>query len=131
MVSQAVHTNIILSQPREDVRLTFPEGIVLEGAKGTLIQTFLTAYLENQGNPDSALLMGGILDGRLRELAYPVLRDGTLEPVTLRSSDGGRIYRRSLVMLMATAAAELFPGAKVSVRYAIPEGGFYCRLLKS
>jgi uridine kinase len=33
------------------------------------------------------------------------------------------------VMLMATAAEELFPGVKVSVRYSIPEGGFYCKLL--
>jgi uridine kinase len=130
MVSQITSsTGVILSQPRNTVRLTFPDGVVLEGDIGTTIEHFLIAYFEHQANPDASLLMGGVLDGRLRELAYPIMRDGTLAPVTLKSSDGGRIYRRSLVMLMATAVEELFPNIKVSVRYAIPEGGFYCKLL--
>jgi uridine kinase len=128
MVTQPISTTVTLSQPREAVRVTFKNGIVLEGAVGTSIEAFLKAYLA-QSSADDSLLMGGILDGRLRELAYPVMRDGTLDHVMLSSSDGGRIYRRSLVMLMTTAAEELFPGIKVSVRYSIPEGGFYCKLL--
>ena len=128
MVSLRTSTTVILSQPREAVRVTFKTGIVLEGAIGTPIEAFLKLYLAQNGS-DDRLLMGGILDGRLRELAYPVMRDGTLDQVLLSSSDGGRIYRRSLVMLMTTAAIELFPGVKVSVRYSIPEGGFYCKLL--
>ncbi|MEO8610307.1 MAG: nucleoside kinase [Chloroflexota bacterium] len=128
MVSQPLSTTISISQPREAVRITFKDGTVLEGAVGTPIEAFLEMYLAQNGS-DASLLMGGILDGRLRELAYPVMRDGTLEQVLLSSSDGGRIYRRSLVMLMSTAAEELFPGVKVSVRYSIPEGGFYCKLL--
>jgi uridine kinase len=62
----------------------------------------------------------------LRELSYAPKRDGTLEAVLLSSSDGGRIYRRSLVLLMNTAVDELFPGCRTNVRYAIPDGGFYC-----
>jgi uridine kinase len=130
MVSQtAVTPSVIVSSPRDTVRITFPDGIVLESAVGTSIQAFLITYFEETKNPDKDLLMGGILNGRLRELAYPVMQDSTLAPVTLKSSDGGRIYRRSLIMLMATAVEELFPGVKVSVRYAITEGGFYCKLL--
>ncbi len=128
MVSHPLPTTITLSQPREAVRVTFKNGTVLEGAVGTPIEAFLKMYLSQNGSKDSPL-MGGILDGRLRELAYPVMRDGTLDQVLLSSSDGGRIYRRSLVMLMTTAAVELFPGIRVSVRYSIPEGGFYCKLL--
>jgi uridine kinase len=128
MVSEVIQSRIIVSEARKHVRLTFPDTVVLEGDVGTPILDFLTAYFDHTDNPDTDLLMGGILDGRLRELAYPIMRDGTLAPVTLRTSDGGRIYRRSLVMLMTTAVEELFD-AKVSVRYAIPEGGFYCKLL--
>jgi uridine kinase len=128
MVTQPISTTVTLSQPREAVRVTFKNGIVLEGAVGTPIEAFLKVYLAQNGG-DEKLLMGGVLDGRLRELAYPVMRDGTLDQVLLSSSDGGRIYRRSLVMLMTTAAEELHPGIKVSVRYSIPEGGFYCKLL--
>src|SRR5690349_5690379 len=128
MVSHPLPTTITLSQPREAVRVTFKNGTVLEGTVGTPIEAFLATNMTQNGS-DPSLLMGGILDGRLRELAYPVMRDGTLDQVLLSSSDGGRIYRRSLVMLMTTAAIELFPGVKVSVRYSIPEGGFYCKLL--
>jgi uridine kinase len=128
MVVQPIQTTVTLSQPRETVRVSFKNGTVLEGAIGTPIETFLKAY-QMQNSGDNSLLMGGVLDGRLRELAYPIARDGSLEPVLLTSSDGGRIYRRSLVMLMATAVDELFPDIKVSVRYSIPEGGFYCKLL--
>jgi uridine kinase len=115
------------AQPRDSIRVTFPDKQVLEGPIGTPIEAFLRAYLEN--DPSRDLIMGGILDGRLRELAYPIQRDASLAPVTLGNSDGGRIYRRSLVMLMAVAIEELWPGAKVNVGFAIPDGGFYCKLL--
>ena len=46
----------------------------------------------------------------------------------LNSADGGRIYRRSLVLLLTTAIHELWPGTEVNVSYAIPDGGFYCIL---
>src|SRR5262245_6920515 len=120
---------IQVSEPRKTVEVTFRNGLVLEGPVGTTIESFLMTACENNSAWDKTLLMGGILDGRLRELAYPVMRDSSLEPVLLTSSDGGRIYRRSLVMLMTTAVAELWPKSKVSVNYSIPEGGFYCTLL--
>ncbi|MBZ0280350.1 MAG: nucleoside kinase [Anaerolineae bacterium] len=119
--------SINISHPRDTVQVMFDDGQVLEGTVGTTIEEFLIAASEMRGF-DKDLIMGGVLDGRLRELAYPVMRDANIAPVLLTSSDGGRIYRRSLVMLMATAAAEIWPGIKVNVRYAIPEGGFYCRL---
>jgi uridine kinase len=126
MVTQITPNAITRAQPRETIRVTLKDGLVLEGPVGTTIEAFLN--VANSGK-DNQLLMGGIMDGRLRELAYPITRDATLEAVLLSSSDGGRIYRRSLVMLMTTAAAECWPGVKVSIRYAIPDGGFYCRLL--
>ncbi len=125
----ALEPRIRLSKPRDAVRVTLPDGRVYEGPLGTTIEQFLLAAHGGAPGEGEDMITGGILDGSLRELAYPVQRDATLAPVTLASSDGGRIYRRSLVMLMATAADELWPGVKVSVRYSIPEGGFYCRLL--
>ncbi|PJF40866.1 MAG: nucleoside kinase [Chloroflexi bacterium] len=120
---------IRIVEPRENVHVTFPDGLVLEGPVGTTIEQFLkTAECINPSRHDSAI-MGGILDGKLRELSYPVKRDADLQPVLLSSSDGGRIYRRSLVMLLTTAVEELWPGLQVSVRYAVPDGGFYCTVL--
>ncbi|MBL8166454.1 MAG: nucleoside kinase [Anaerolineae bacterium] len=121
--------HISRAQPRQTVQVTFKDGSTLEGPLGTPIEAFLQAASADDPRIDPLMIMGGVLDGRLRELAYPVKRDARLDPVVLSNSDGGRIYRRSLVMLMSTAIIELWPGTKVSVRYAIPEGGYYCKLL--
>ncbi|RMG89716.1 MAG: nucleoside kinase [Chloroflexi bacterium] len=114
------------AEPRETIRVTLRNGKFIEGPINATTNDFLhaaiTLGLDNYDSP----LMGAIVDGKLRELSYPLQRDVTLEPVTLSTSDGGRIYRRSLVMLMVTAAAELFPDTHISVRYAVPDGGFYC-----
>ncbi len=127
MITQQTQT-IIRAAPRDSIRVTFKDGLVLEGAVGTSIEAFLHTAEESPGRYDSEI-MGGVLDGKLRELAYPVTRDATLNAVLLSSSDGGRIYRRSLVLLMAVAVDELWPGTKVAVRYSVYEGGFYCTLL--
>ena len=114
---------IFRSEPRRHIRVTLPDGSVYEGPVGTTTGELLrTAHKD--GYP--ALLIACICNGELRELTYALHGDATLAPVLLNSSDGGRIYRRSLVFLMTTAAAELWPGCKLSVRYAVPDGGFYC-----
>lgn len=120
------HNAISPASPRETVQVTLPNKLILEGAVGTTIETFLKAAAESLAY-DSPI-MGGILDGRLRELAHPVERDADLEPVLLSSSDGGRIYRRTLVMLLTTAVAELWDSLEVRVSYSVAEGGFYCTL---
>lgn len=120
---------ITRAQPRDDIRVTFPDGLVLGGAKGTTIEAFLNAAREIAPERFDSLPMAAIIDHKLRELTYPLTRDSNLEPVLLSSSDGGRIYRRTLVMLLAVAIDELWPGTKVSVSYAVPDGGFYCKLL--
>lgn len=100
---------------------------VFEGPIHTTVGAFLVAaaaFIDYE-----APLMGAVVNGQLRELDYELSRDSTVEPVLLNSSDGGRIYRRSLVMLMTTAADELWPGCRISVRYAVPDGGFYCTRL--
>lgn len=126
---KTAHQQITPAAARETIRVTFSDGRVFEGAIGSTIESFLLAAQDGDPGDSGALIMGGILDGTLRELAHPIRRDATLEAVPLASSDGGRIYRRSLIMLMVTAADELWPGIKISVRHSIPEGGFYCKVL--
>jgi len=114
---------IALSQPRTEIRITTPDGQVYEAPIGTPAGDFFRAYMPNPISP----IVGAICDGQLRELSYPIMRDMNLSPVLLTSSDGARIYRRSLVLLLATAIAELWEGCQVSVRYSVPDGGYYCK----
>ncbi|MBC7870027.1 MAG: nucleoside kinase, partial [Chitinophagaceae bacterium] len=112
------------AEPRETIRVTLDNGLILEGDVGTTAGEFLAEATNFQ--PQATPLIAAICDGQLRELSYVLKRDAMIAPVLLASSDGGRIYRRSLVMLMTTAAGELWAGCQVSVRYSVPDGGFYC-----
>ncbi len=119
---------IIVSQPRDTVRVTLSSGQVLEGPLGTTVEAFLHADRELHPDQYASPIIAGVFDAKLRELSYSVKRDGTLQPVLLSTSDGGRIYRRSLILLLVTAVEELFPNVKVSVSYAVPDGGMFCIL---
>ena len=120
--------HIVVSQPRDTVRVTLASGQVLEGPVGTTIEDFLRADRDQHPDQYTSPTIAGIFDGKLRELAYSIKRDGSLTPVLLSTSDGGRIYRRSLILLLVTAVGELFPEVKVSVSYAVPDGGMFCIL---
>ncbi|MCA9890124.1 MAG: nucleoside kinase, partial [Anaerolineae bacterium] len=117
-----------MSKPREEVRITLEDGTILSGPYGTTLEVFLTEGCEIAKQDTDSPLIAAIGNGKLLELSHQVITDMQVRPVTLASSDGGRIYRRSLVLLMVTAVDELWPGTKVSVNYAIPDGGYYCEL---
>ena len=119
---------ITVSEPRTQVRVTFLDGLVLEGAVGTPIAAFVERARTLRPERFSAPAMAAVYNAKLRELNYEVYQDGTLDPVLLNTSDGGRIYRRSLVLLLSTAINELWSGTTVNVSYAVPDGGFYCIL---
>jgi len=119
---------ITQSTPRTDIHVTLPNAVVLSGAVGTSVERFLLHAQKQQLLSLEAPLTAAIVDGKLRELTYRLQRDATVQPVTLAESDGGRIYRRSLVLLMVTAIDELWPGTQVSIEHAIRDGGFYCEL---
>jgi uridine kinase len=48
-----------------------------------------------------------------------------MEPVFEETKDGARIYRRSLCFLLATAAHNLFPGARLLVGHSLDYGYYY------
>jgi uridine kinase len=119
---------ITVSEPRINVRVTFVDGLVLEGPVGTPIEAFIDSARQQRPERFTAPVIAAVYNAKLRELNYPIYQDGTLDPVLLNTTDGGRIYRRSLVLLMTTAISELWGGTTVSVSYAVPDGGFYCIL---
>ncbi len=109
--------------PRETIQVHLPDGRVLEGKRGSLLGSFM-AMIEDEKAP----IVGGILNGELRELSYPVEKDATVKPVTMATADGMRIYRRSLTFLLAAAFEELFPEARLTVDHSVSSGGYYCQL---
>ena len=97
---------------------------ILEAPLGTTIESYLRAA--NLQTP--APIVAALVNGKLTELTTPVTSDVEVCPVTMSTTDGSRIYRRSLAFLLLVAARELFPTAKVMVDHSMPFGGFYCEV---
>lgn len=113
-----------LAEPRQTVQVRLPDGRTFEGALGTPVEEFLrVAY-----PAPPLLIVAALVDGTLRELTYALQRDCTLEPLDLSTSDGERIYRRTLTFLLVVAAHRMFPEAELFVDHSLPFGGYFCEL---
>lgn len=107
---------------RPTVQARFPDGQVIEGPRGTQLEEFiLSADL-----PRDWHVVATLMNGRLRELCFPLTEDADLIPVTTATNDGARIYRRSLSFLMIAAASEVLPNQVITIHHSMPFGGYYC-----
>lgn len=119
-----------ISSPRKTAKVTLIDhDIVLEAPRGTPLEAYVKAVLRKKPDLADAPVIAAIVDGQLRELTYKATRDMDVRLLTMRNSDAMRIYRRSLVFLLVTAVNELFPGCRVVVEHALPNNGFYCRVM--
>jgi uridine kinase len=110
---------------RLSIEVHLADGRVLSGPRNTCLGDFLRQLPEF----DQPLMMGGIVNGELRELTYPLEMDARVKPVTMADADGARIYRRSLVFLLEAAFEEMFPGLVLGVEHSVSSGGFFCNLI--
>lgn len=122
---QNLTSAIEVAAPRENVQITLQEGITLQAPMGTTLEKFFEFAETQFPHLFPTAFIAGIINGKLRELGYTLYHDAVVQPILYADSDGRRIYRRTLVLLLAVAVDECFPGAKVNVSYAMPEGGFY------
>lgn len=107
---------------RDTVQARFADGRVFEGTRGTTLEEFVCAAY-----PDSGVRhVAALLNGKLRELCLPLMEDADVVPLATNTSDGSRIYRRSLTFLLIAAAAELFPEQTITIHHSMPFGGYYC-----
>ena len=112
--------------PRPTVLAHLPDGRIFEAPPGTAVGQVLEAAAHD-GHRGWAV--AALIGGRLRELETPLTADVQVAPVTLADGDGTRIYRRSLALLLITAASELFPDASVFIEHSAPTlGAYYCRV---
>ena len=115
------------AEPRRSVQARLPDGRVFEAPPGTPVGDLLEVAMPP--GDERAAPMAALIDGRLRELPTPLSADAAVVPITLAESDGIRIYRRSLTLLLVTATAELFPDASVYVEHSAPTlGAYFCRV---
>ncbi|TAK13926.1 MAG: nucleoside kinase, partial [Anaerolineae bacterium] len=109
---------------RHTVQVLLPDGRAIEGPRGATIEAFLQPLAAEGG----AETVGAIINGSLRELTFCIGIESQVVPVTMHSSDGMRIYRRSLNFLLETAFEELFSGGHLIIDHSVSFGGYFCRV---
>jgi len=108
---------------RSMVQIVLPDGRVLEGPRGASLAEFLA-----QPDLTPAPIVGGVVNGELRELTYPIESEAHVRPITMGEADGMRIYRRSLTFLLAAAFEALFPDRQLTVDHSVSSGGYFCQV---
>jgi len=112
-------------EPSKTAQVRFPDGCVYEAPIGTPLEEYICAAM-----PDPpALIVAARVNGKLKELTYPITTNADVIPLSIATSDGIRIYRRSLCFLLITAVSELFPDARIVVDHSITMGGLFCHIL--
>jgi len=112
------------SSKRTDIEITLPDGRTVVGPRGAIVGDFLAILPTWEGSK----IVGAVVDGYLRELTFQLEKDSIVRPLNMSSSDGSKIYRRSLTFLLETAFEDLFPEHFLVVDHSVPHGGFYCKV---
>jgi len=107
------------------VTLMLDDGEILVGPRGIALEHFLKA---SRSWNECDQFVGAIVNGKLRELTYPVALEVQVKPIRMSDQDGALIYRRSLTYVLEAAFEELFPDDELIVDHSVPAGGYFCRV---
>ncbi|MCR4631635.1 MAG: nucleoside kinase, partial [Treponema sp.] len=108
----------------KDISITF----VKDGKEITKKQvpygTPVSVITGNFGIPEKDIFAVTI-SNEICPLDMPLTYDAILEPVLAKSKEGASVYRRSLCLLLASAAHNLFPKARLLVGHSLGYGYYY------
>ncbi|MDO9534980.1 MAG: nucleoside kinase [Bacillota bacterium] len=74
-------------------------------------------------------IVAALVDNKLNELTSIIERSAVIQFLDLTTTEGARIYRRSLTILLIQAVYDLFPEAVVKVEHSLGKG-LYCEIDK-
>jgi len=103
-----------------EITVRFPDGTRSQCPYGTRVETLVERF-GRLAHP----LVAVRANNELLPLASRLEVNSELKPVTLESSDGTMIYRRSLAFLLAVAARELYPDRPLVIGHSLGNGYFY------
>lgn len=89
--------------------------------KGTTIEKIKNEFK----NKEKGIIVAGVVNNQIRELTYPITENCDISFVDLSSSDGVRIYRRSLIFLLVKAFHDLFPEDEIEICHSVSKGLFF------
>ena len=69
-------------------------------------------------------VIGAVFNNEYKRLDYIIKEDGILELIDLSTKEGMKIYRSTLIFVMAMAFEKLYPRAKIRVNYQLSNSMF-------
>lgn len=104
----------------EKINVTFPNGKSLEIKKGTYASDLIKNFSENAES-----ILAVKLNNKIYSLDQKITYTCKIEPVLINSKDGSNVYRRSLCLLLATAAHKIYPESRLLVGHSLGYGYYY------
>ncbi len=102
-----------------NVTLTLPDGTQKSLPQGSKIVEFFDSIPEDT--------VAARIDNKLVSLNYRVFIDAHVEPVTLSSPEGYRVYERSLTAILGYALSKIDPSSKLYTLHSY-NNGIYCEI---
>ena len=103
------------------IKVTLKDGSMREVEQGTTIAELASSISRGLAK----VAVAGKVNDKMKDLAYPLTEDATVEIVTIDSEEGLEVLRHSTAHLMAEAVGNLFPGTKFGIGPAIAKGYYY------
>jgi uridine kinase len=133
VMAQSHRERIKPAKSRTFVRVTFEDSNTVYSAPvGATIEDFfavarpeLVPPVRQPDHSTEKTVVAAICNGTLRELTYAIKTDSNVKPITLSSTDGMRIYQRSLAYILRAAAHNLFGDTRLALNHALPFGALY------
>ncbi|NLM39826.1 MAG: threonine--tRNA ligase [Firmicutes bacterium] len=103
------------------VKVTLKDGSVIEFARGTTVGEVARA-ISRRLEKDALV---GEVDGKLRDLSYPLNEDASVHILTFEDPAGRDAFRHTTSHILAQAVLRLFPDAKLGIGPSIETGFYY------
>ncbi|MCQ2585428.1 MAG: nucleoside kinase [Treponema sp.] len=104
----------------ENINVTFDNGKVISVIRNSRICDIMSEF-----DVPTETILGAYVNNEICALTKTLLYDCEISPIVTNSLEGGKIYRRSLCLLLACAAHKIFPGKRLIVGSSIDRGYFY------
>ena len=106
----------------QQVNVILPSGKTTGVSYGTRVKEILTdTEFENLTFP----IVGALVNNEVASLTFKIEVNASIQPVTLDTTEGARIYRRSLCFVLAIAARQLYPDKRLIVGHSLGDGYYY------
>ena len=93
---------------------------ILEVQEEKTIQELFSEEINNS----EYVVVGAIFNNEYENLSYKIKEDGKIELIDVSSKEGSKIYRRTMVYILAKAFEKLYPELKINVNYQLTNSMF-------